>query len=163
MWFRDFWDTLTHRVFSPQPSKPSSLGAACPPRTRSWRWKARWSWSSAARCSRTTPWASCSDGCSSTSAARTRWSAPAARSSTSSRERCAPPAPSSCPVCSRGSRKTCTSPPPRANGNTTNAEVRHPQTKSTAAPVKAVIMAFHCRFGKLSSALWFALWRSVSI
>ncbi len=37
------------------------------------------------------------------------------------------------------------------------------QKKSKAPSVKAVIMAFYCRFGKLSSALWFAFWRSVSI
>ncbi len=40
---------------------------------------------------------------------------------------------------------------------------RGAQMKSIAPSVKAVIMAFHCRFCKLSSALWFALWRSGSI
>ncbi len=36
-----------------------------------------------------------------------------------------------------------------------------PRTESKAPLFKAVFMAFYCRFGKLSSALWFALWRAV--
>ncbi len=39
---------------------------------------------------------------------------------------------------------------------------KHPQTKSKTPSVKAVLMVFYCRFGK-PSALWFALWRSISI
>ncbi len=35
--------------------------------------------------------------------------------------------------------------------------INYPQMKSIAPSVKVVIIAFHCRFGKLSSALRFAL------
>ncbi len=51
----------------------------------------------------------------------------------------------------------------RANQTRFYGGAKHPQTRSIAPSVKAVIMIFHCRFGKLSSALWFVLWRLVSI
>lgn len=114
--------SITHPLFSLQLWKPRSPGGACRPRSRSWRSRARWSWSSAGRCCPTTPPVCCSAGCSSTSDARTRSSDPAARSSTSSREPCERADPSSCPICSRGWRKTCTSLQRRANGSTTSAE-----------------------------------------